>query len=163
MKKPIYKKWWFWVIIIVVGLAIIGTALGDTEEATPTTNDTKAAEATSEVTTNISSDKEYQKVDLQTMMDELDENAMKAESKYQNAYIEITGTIASFDSDGSYITIEPIGASEWNFKTIMCYIKKSEQKDFLLEKAVGDTVTIKGKIFSIGEVIGYSMNIDSIS
>ena len=163
MKKPIYKKWWFWVIIVVVGLAIIGTAFGDTEEAAPATNDTEASQTTSEVTTSISSEKEYQKVDLQTMMDELDENAMRAESKYQNAYIEITGQIASFDSDGYYITVEPIGAGEWNFKTIMCYIKKSEQKEFLVEKSVGDTVTIKGKIFSIGEVLGYSMNIDSIS
>ena len=24
-KKPIYKKWWFWIIIIVIGI-IIGTS-----------------------------------------------------------------------------------------------------------------------------------------
>ena len=164
MKKPIYKRWWFWVIIAVVSLAIISNFADDSENPNLSSNDTKTNEYTLETTkNNSSSQKEYQKIDLQTMMDELEENALRAESKYQNTYIEITGKIASFDSDGSYITVEPLGASEWNFDTIMCYIKNTEQKNLVIEKSVGDTVTIKGKIISIGEVLGYSMNIDSIS
>lgn len=162
MKKPIFKKWWFWVIIVVVSIAIIGTVTEETEDSVPNTNGT-TTDITETTKDNTSSKKEYQKVDIQSMLDELEENALRAESKYQNAYIEITGKIANFDSDGAYITVEPVNANEWNFDTIMCYIKKSEQKDFIMEKSVGDTVTIKGKIISIGEILGYSMNIDSIS
>ena len=29
MKTPIYKKWWFWAIIAVVILAIIGGTIGN--------------------------------------------------------------------------------------------------------------------------------------
>ena len=97
------------------------------------------------------------------MLDELKSNAMKAEKTYQNAYVEITGKIANIDSDGSYISVEALNASPYNIDRIMCYIKSNEQRDFIIEKSVGDEVTIKGKIISIGEVLGYSLNIDSIS
>lgn len=160
MKKPIYKKWWFWVIIGVVALFIIGLVAEE-----PDTPDGTSATAGSESVTEKQpiTSQSYQKVDLQTMLDELEENALRAESKYQNTYVEVTGKIAGFDSDGAYITIEPVYADEWNFDTVMCYIKSDAQRDFVIEKSVGDTVTIKGKIISIGELLGYSLNIDSIS
>ena len=97
------------------------------------------------------------------MLDDLDENAMKAESTYQNMYVEVTGKIVSFDSDGSYISIEPVNADEWNFDTVTCYIKTDAQRSVLMEKSKGDTVVIKGKIWSIGEFLGYSINIDEVS
>ncbi len=163
-KKSIFKRWWFWVIIAVVVIGIIGSATSEpTSSGTPDNNIEASNNDSSANKNNESSKKEYQKVDLQTIMDELTENALRAESKYQNAYIEFTGKIANFDSDGSYITVEPTNAGEWNFDTIMCYIKSDDQKNFIIEKSVGDQVTIKGKVFSIGEVLGYSLNIDSIS
>ena len=39
-KTPIYKKWWFWVIAIFVGLIIIGT-FGETEDTSSTANEDK--------------------------------------------------------------------------------------------------------------------------
>ena len=133
-------------MIGVVALVIIGSIFGDSGD-------------TNEPTT----EKSYQKIDLQTMLDELEENALRAESKYQDAYVEVTGKIAGFDSDGSYITIEPVYADKWNFDTVMCYIRNDTQKNFIIEKSVGDKVTIQGKIISVGEFLGYSLNIDSIS
>lgn len=164
MKKSIFKRWWFWVIIAVVVLAVIGSTSKDAGEPSGSQNQEGVVDNNTEANKNSSAtEKQYQIVDLQTMMDELEENALRAESKYQNAYVEITGKIANFDSDGTYITIEPVNADEWNFDTVMCYIKNDEQRSFIIEKNVGDKVTIKGKIISIGEVLGYSMNIDSIS
>lgn len=96
------------------------------------------------------------------MLDDLKENAMKAETLYQDKLVEVTGKIANFDSDGFYISIEPVDADAWNFTTVMCYIKNDFQKDLLLEKSKGDTVTIKGQITTIGEVLGYSLNIHGI-
>jgi uncharacterized protein YpmS len=163
-KKSIFKKWWFWVIIAVVVIGIISSTSSEpSTQSTPNNNIETSNNDSSANKNNETSKKEYQKVDLQTIMDELTENALRAESKYQNAYIEFTGKIANFDSDGSYITVEPTNADEWNFDTIMCYIKSDDQKNFIIEKSVGDQVTIKGKVFSIGEVLGYSLNIDSIS
>ena len=159
MQYPIYKKWWFWLIVILL-IGAIGSASGSSDNDSNT--DTSNTEE-SKTDNSSSSKKEYLKVNIQDMLDELDENALRAETKYQNLYIEITGKISNIDSDGSYISVEDVNAGPWNFDTIMCFIKNKSQREFIMEKSVGDIVTIKGKVFSIGEVIGYSVNIDSIS
>lgn len=105
---------------------------------------------------------QYEKVDLQVMLDELDANALRAEEKYQGKNIEITGEIRVFDSDGKYIAIAPCGAVSF-LNNVSCYLTDPTHKAFLLEKNVGDVVTIKGKVFSIGEVLGYSVEIAEIS
>lgn len=105
----------------------------------------------------------YEKVDLQTMLDELDTNALRAEETYQDKYIEITGEITLFDSDGKYIGIEPCNALGWRLSNVTCYLTDPTHKAFLLEKVVGDVVTIKGKVSSVGEVLGYSVKIIEIS
>ncbi len=149
IKKPIYKKWWVWGIVAIV-IAIIGSASGN-DDSVSTAEQTESKQ---EIV--------YEVVDLQTMFDTLEENAMKAENEYQKKYVEFKCEITSFDSDGSYISVEPVGASEWNFTTAMCYIKNDAQKDILIEKNVGDVITIKGKIKSIGEVMGYSVDINEV-
>ena len=144
--KPIFKKWWFW-LIIVLGVLIIGSAMG-----------------TGTSTSDVSSDsKKYEKVELQQMIDELKENALKAKNTYQGKYIEVTGKISNFDSDGAYVSIEATNANEWNLDTVLCYIKNDKQLETLMEKSVGDNVTIKGKVTSVGEVLGYSINIDEVN
>lgn len=105
---------------------------------------------------------QYAKVSIQDMLDELDANALRAEEKYQGKYIEITGEIQNFDSDGMYISISPAGSPLW-IDRIMCYLTDSSHKSFLLEKNTGDIITVRGKVFSIGEVIGYSISIIEIS
>ena len=101
----------------------------------------------------------YETADLSVMFEDLKSNAMKAESNYQDKYIEFSAKIKSFDSDGKYISVEPINADEWNFETVTCNIKDDAQKNFLIEKNVEDVVAIKGKVTSIGEVLGYSIDI----
>lgn len=44
-KKPIYKKWWFWVIIAVVIIAIAGNS-GDSEDSTGSSNSSTVATPT---------------------------------------------------------------------------------------------------------------------
>ncbi len=149
ISKPIYKKPWLWVLIVIVFVAV--AASSGSEEATLETNENTVSNVTEEIV--------YEVVDLQTMFDELDNNAMKAENNYQNKYIEFQCKICNFDSDGQYISVEPVNASEWNFSSAMCYIKNDAQKNFLMEKNVGDSITVKGKIKSIGEVMGYSIDI----
>ena len=68
IKKPIYKRWWFWVLIVVV-VAIVGGTSSDNE--TPTSTSTTTQKEAEEIA--------YEVVDLQTMFDALDSNAMKAE------------------------------------------------------------------------------------
>jgi len=152
IKKPIFKKWWFWGIIIVVAVMLISSS-GNNESKT--NKDTTPIH-------NQPEDIVYEQVDLQTMFDELESNAMKAENSYKDKYVEFECKIKSFDSDGAYVSVEPKNASEWNFSSAICYIKSDTQKEFLLQKNVGDAISIKGRINSIGEIIGYSLDIKEV-
>lgn len=155
-KKPLYKKWWFWVAVVLI-IIIVSTA-GGGEDASSN------VDSSSQISTSSKSEEiVYEKIDLQTMLDELKSNALKAEKTYQKKYVEIEGNIANFDSDGDYISIEPVNADEWNFDTVMCKIKNDEQLNFLLEKNTGDTVRIQGQVISVGEVLGYTVNISQVS
>lgn len=159
-KKAIYKKWWFWLIIVFV-IVLIASAGGEDAKENSGSETNSGSISTTESSSTVK--KVYEKVDLRTMIDELKENALKAEKTYQNKFVEIKGVITNFDSDGSYISIEPTNADAWDFTTVTCYIKNDTQRDFLLEKSKGDIITIKGKIKSVGEILGYSINIDQVS
>ena len=152
IKKSVFKKWWFWLIIAIIAIAVVTSGNGNDEagddESIPQQTQTQ------EIV--------YEQVDLQVMFDDLDANAMKAENLYQKKYIEFSGKITNFDSDGRYVSVEPVNADEWNFTTAMCYIKNDTQKSFLIEKNVGDIITVKGKVKSIGEVLGYSIDINEV-
>lgn len=166
IKKPFFKKWWFWVIIALAVICAAASNSGKDTESDNTdsvvTESKDSATENTQTATEATEEIEYIAVDLQTMFDDLDNNAMKAEHNYQNKYVEFECKIKSFDSDGQYISVEPVNASEWNFTTAMCYIKNTEQKEFLIEKNVGDIITIKGKVKSIGEILGYTVDIKEV-
>ncbi len=155
IKKPIYKKWWFWAVIVILVIAIANMTGGEKTETTSSQQNNNTVETTQETVT-------YEAVELDVMFEDLKNNAMKAEKTYQNKNIEFSAKIQSFDSDGNYISVEPTNADEWNFDSAMCYMKNEEQKNYLIEKNVGDIVTIKGKVKSIGEIMGYSIDIAEV-
>ncbi|MBQ8583962.1 MAG: hypothetical protein IJ488_05070 [Clostridia bacterium] len=154
LPKPIYKKWWFW-LLIVFSVVIISSIAG---ASSSDNNAGKGSSGSSNVNTTT-----YTEVNLQTIIDELEENAMKAEATYEGKYIKFKAKIKSIDSDGYSITVEPTTADEWNIlDRATCYIKTDAQTSFIMNKSVGDTVVIKGKVKSVGDFGGYYINIDSI-
>ena len=81
---------------------------------------------------SIPEDVEYKSMDISTMYEELDTNAFNAEEKYNDAYIKLKGRISNIDSDGGYISIEDVDASEWDlFETVMCDFLNDEQREIL--------------------------------
>ena len=156
------KKWWFWAIIAVIVIAVVFGAGGEEEDSASTPKNS-SEQAVTNAASEVKESK-YEYVSLKTMLDELEANAMKAEATYQNKYVQVEGKITNFDSDGEYISIKPTGAGEWDYLLldVTCYIKTDAQRNVLIKKAKGDIVTIKGKITRIGEVLGYSIDIDEV-
>lgn len=143
---------------------------GTADNATDSTNDTATVDANAstpnkadEETVNQTS-KEYSVESIAAMHEMLETNALKAEKTYNNKYIEVTGVLDVIDSDGSYITIKDQGAGEWDFGTdIQCKIMNDTQENQILEMSKGDTLTVRGKITSVGEIIGFMMEMDEIA
>lgn len=149
-KKPIYKRWWFIVIIVLIVLgALFGG--GDSEPTANTPTDTKAEQQKIE----------YTAYTVNKLISDLEKNAAKAQDKYEGKYVELTGELSVIDSDGKYIALHSDDII-FTLADVQCYIKGDEQLDKVKEMEIGDTVTVKGKITDVGEIMGYELKIDSI-
>ena len=160
--KPVYKKWWFWLIVGAFVLFVIIAVFGEDSDKKETTSNPENSSSSYTSETN-SEDIVYNHYDVVTLFDELDDNALKAEQAHNDEYIEIEGYISNIDSDGKYISVgsDPDDYDHL-FDRIMCYIKNKEQKNTVINAHKDDKVIIRGKIKSIGEVLGYSLNISEI-
>lgn len=104
---------------------------------------------------------EYTPYTAQEMIDDLDSNAMNATDKYKGKYIQVTGKLSNIDAQGAYISLTSESDS-FSLISIQCFIKSDEQKEAIKSLNKGDQVIIRGKCTDVGEVLGYSVNIDSI-
>lgn len=168
-KKPAYKKWWFWLIVILV-IGAIGSSIDDESDTADKQGETKEAETKESETKEVEEEPteeetepaiSYTKYQVSEMMDDLKDNALKAEGKYNKQYVEITGELSVIDSGGKYVSLFSEN-EEFALTGVQCYIKNDTQKEQVMEMSKGDMVTIKGKITGVGEVLGYSLDIDEI-
>lgn len=151
-KKPIFKRVWFWVLIAVLVLGF-GGCMGGSGDSDSSGSDSSASQAEQKI--------EYTAVTVDEMTDALDSNAAAASDKYDGQYLEITGRLSNIDSDGNYISLSDMH-DDWAVIGVTCYIKNDEQLDKVKSMSVDQEVTVRGKITEVGEVLGYSLDIDSI-
>jgi RNA polymerase subunit RPABC4/transcription elongation factor Spt4 len=137
-KKPIYKKWWVWVIVVVVSLSVAGQGGKDTVQSSANAKDIKQSTSESEPEQSIS-------VTAEQLLEAYNENEVKADSQYKGKVLEVTGivnTIGKDILDEAYVTV---GSGEpYEVWSVQCYFGKGDL-DSISELSPGDTVTISGK------------------
>ncbi|WP_455034217.1 OB-fold protein [Lachnoanaerobaculum gingivalis] len=162
-KKPFFTKPWF---IVIVALIIIGAiASGGKSKSGNTTavadktnsNNSEVKDTTAESTTIAI---EYVDYTVDDLMAQLEENALKASNDHKGENVRITGKLGVIDSSGKYITLYP--NTDFAITGIQCYIKNDDTKSKVAELSKDSLVTLTGKITDVGEVLGYSLNIDNI-
>lgn len=146
-----------WIIIAVVVIGIIGAAAGGGGDS-----DSQTAGNTDSASKKESEQKEieYTQVTVDDMMAVLNENAVNASDTYKGKYLEVTGKLGTIDSSGDYISLLP--SDEFAIIGVQCYIKNDEQLSAVKEMKTDDMVTVRGKCTDVGEILGYSIDIDSI-
>lgn len=147
MKKGGKAKW---IIIAVVIIAVVGIAMGGGEESNNTNESSKPAKEKIE----------YTRVSADDMIKALEENAATASDKYKEKYIEVSGKLDTVDSSGDYITVA--SNDQWAINTVQCFIKDDKQLEIVKSMKSGDKITVRGQCTDVGEVLGYSLDIDSI-
>ena len=103
----------------------------------------------------------YKPVTVKSLYKELNENALRAEKTYQDSYVEVTGYLSSIDSDGAYFSI--VGTREmFDFEFVRCNIDSDKVIDKLINFNESDSITVYGQITSIGEILGYTLDVIDI-
>lgn len=103
----------------------------------------------------------YESVDIDTLEDALDNNAAAAKDTYNGKYLAVTGRLGTIDSDLKYISLLSTTDS-WDIIGIHCTIKTQSVRDVVKTLSKDQTITVKGKITDVGEVLGYYLTIDEI-
>ena len=149
--KPFYRRVWFWLLSIWLAAFLMSYPRNDKSAPASSVEETTEAPIV------------YTEVTAEKLIADLNSNAMNASEKYKGNYYEVTGELRSIDAQGGYITlVDP--ASQFTFGNINCYVKGNEAvKQQIKTTSLGDTIKVKGKITDVGEVLGYSMTIDSVS
>lgn len=137
------------VVLIVFAVIVIGAIIGSLG------NSDDSEKNNAQVTPGAENvEHNYTLCDVDTMKDLLKSNALKAEKTYKDQYLEVTGKLSVIDSSGKYFSLNPLN-DEWAITGITCYLKNNEQRDYLAELSTGDTLTVRVKCTSVGEVFGY--------
>lgn len=144
-------------VVVIIVIAIAGSAMSGGEK-TNTGASTDGANSTSAAQQEIT----YTAYSVSELMNDLNTNAMNASDKYKGQYVELTGRLSTIDSDGNYISLLPED-DQFAIIGVSCYFQSDEQRAAVKDAIVGDTLVVKGKITDVGEVLGYSLNIDEVS
>lgn len=152
-KKPIYKRVWFIVLIIIVAIAVVLNIGGGDSTSNSTSSSQNNAKSTQEKIA-------YKKYSVKKIQKDLETNALNAQENYKDQYVALTGKLSNIDSSGDYISIS---GDEYSFTDVMCYIQDDKQLEQVKKLSTGTKVVVKGQITDVGEVLGYSMDIHSIS
>ncbi len=157
MNKDVFSKWWFWVIVVLACLLVSSVVF--VEDIIQTGEQETTAEETQTDAPETEPIKEYMVRTVTQLIADLEANAMNAKEKYEGEYVEITGRVDTIDASGVYIGLYP-SDDEWALTGVTCLLKNKKQKEFVRTISTGDIVTVRGKITSVGELMGFSLNIE---
>lgn len=146
--------------IIIAFVALFILIPTSDEEGGNGTDATKSAGTEVTKTTETEVKKEYIVCTVDELVNVLNDNALKAEETYKGKYLEVTGRLGVIDSSGKYISL--YNDDMFSITGVQCYIKSDEQKKQVLEMSIDDKITLKGKCKSVGELMGYSLDIEEI-
>lgn len=138
-KKPLTKRWWFWVLVIVLVFFVVDFVLSDPDYVPE-------------------NERIYTEVTVDQLYEELSDNTLRAEDEYENTYAAVTGLLRVIESD--YISIYPLEYE--SLDAVHCLFTDDEQRERIMECSKGDTITVKGQLYDVGGTFGYKMRIDSI-
>lgn len=163
VKKPFYTRVWFIVLVVLVVIGAVAGSGGSKENEKPVADSTNVTQPNDKTETTPEPTPEivYTAYDVSELMNDLDGNALKASEKYEDQYVELNGKLSVIDSSGKYISITD-ASNPYAITGVQCFIKSEAQKTAIMEMSTGDMITVKGKITSVGEVLGYSLDIDEI-
>jgi len=150
-KKAILKKWWFWVIVIAL-VGAIGANMGSGKKAVQSAVNTVASQPTTAPEPIV--------VDVDTLEDALSSNALSASNTYKGQYVELTGKLSVIDSSGAYFSLKPLDG-RFSLTGVQCKITK-EQQAIVASFTRDQEVTVVGTITAVGEIMGYSLTVESI-
>jgi hypothetical protein len=99
-------------------------------------------------------------VSAQEMIEVLEGNALKAKNTYEGKRVTVSGFVGNIDASGDYFSLDPEPDA---FILTGIQVQTSEEfMDQVANFSAGQAVTVTGTITDVGEVMGYSLEAETI-
>lgn len=154
-KKPIYKRVWFWILVVVLLIAIFGFIASKVNPS-----DSIEIETTTEADSNVYVKKSSTKKSLKTnkIISEFYDNTVLFKKNYDEQVVEWEGTITGIaetdDENKDVIVYMDKGIDTYLIEYIVsATIKNDKDKEKILNYKTGDKIKIKG-IMSVSDYEG---------
>lgn len=154
-KKPIYKRVWFWILVVVLLIAIFGFIASKVNPS-----DSIEIETTTEADSNVYVKKSSTKKSLKTnkIISEFYNNTVLFKKNYDEQVVEWEGTITGIaetdDENKDVIVYMDKGIDTYLIEYIVsATIKNDKDKEKILNYKTGDKIKIKG-IMSVSDYEG---------
>ena len=154
-KKPIYKRVWFWILVVVLLIAVVGFIASKVNPS-----DSIEIETTAEADSNVYVKKSSTKKSLKTnkIISEFYDNTVLFKKNYNEQVVEWEGTITGIaetdDENKDVIVYMDKGVDTYLIEYIVsATIKNDKDKEKILSYKTGDKIKIKG-IMSVSDYEG---------
>lgn len=154
-KKPIYKRVWFWILVVVLLIAIFGFIASKVNPS-----DSIEIETTTEADSNVYVKKSSTKKSLKTnkIISEFYDNTVLFKKNYDEQVVEWEGTITGIaetdDENKDVIVYMDKEVDTYLIEYIVsATIKNDKDKEKILNYKTGDKIKIKG-IMSVSDYEG---------
>lgn len=154
--RPWYMKKRFWLLGVVALIIIISVATNGGDD-TPVA-DGGAAVGSSQQT--AAPEEAPMVVTAEQMLSDLESNALAAANTYEGKRVTVTGTLSNIDASGSYFSLKG-SADDFAFTPVTIDIDESH-RDTVAAFTSDQEITVTGKVTSVGEVLGYSIDAETI-
>lgn len=165
--RPWFKKKRFWLLglIALIIVIVVATGGGDTDESessgSPEASQDSSQNQESEESAPEEATPEEAPLDVtaQQLIEDLEGNALAASNDYKEKRVTVTGDVSTIDSSGDYFSIT--GTDEFTLTSVTINVDES-----LLETvanfSTGQEVTVTGTVTDVGEIMGYSIDAETI-
>lgn len=169
--RPWYKKKRFWVlgiIALIIVLSLVGG--GDDGSATDGATSSSSQEAAADEAAPGAAEGEANEeeaaeaeaplvVSAQELISDLEANALAASKEYEGSRVAVTGTVANIDASGDYFSLS--GTEDFTLTNVRIDIDESH-RDAVSGFAQGQEVSVTGVVTGVGEILGYSIDAETI-
>lgn len=160
--RPWYKKKRFWLLGLIALLIVIAvaTSAGDSGESGSSGSSGVSQDSNENEDAEEAAPEEAPlDVTAQQLIEDLEGNALAASNDYKEKRVTVTGDVSTIDSSGDYFSIT--GTDEFTLTTVTINVDES-----LLETvasfSTGQEVTVTGTVTDVGEIMGYSIDAETI-
>ena len=161
------SKKWLWITLgVILVLALLSQCGGDDEPTASTTPTAPAAgessapdESSAPAETTAPAEQAIV-VSAQEMIDLLEGNALNAKNTYEDKRVTVSGVVGNIDASGNYFALDPEPDA-----FILTGIQVQTSEEFLDQVASfsqGQAVTVTGTVTNVGEILGYSIEAETI-